>query len=224
MRELLRAYETLSNPQKKIDYDRAFVRYFQKIRFNYRDFLKTRRADPVSQSRLVFYDLLNSRHREALELYEQLLAEDESFDLERYLGYEDSMDCLFLLAEAMERRGDYVRACEMYKELYVMETSRPYFHHFVDEVIERLRTLTCFKMATTLPPVEAIEYIKEMIRFDFSRKDNAFFYKKIAEIYCTTGHRDLAVKYLRKGLELDQKLPGVKKLKEKIGFSEIPLA
>ena len=26
----------------------------------------------VSQSRLVFYDLLNSRHREALELYEQL--------------------------------------------------------------------------------------------------------------------------------------------------------
>jgi tetratricopeptide (TPR) repeat protein len=63
-----------------------------------------------------------------------------------------------------------------------------------------------------------------MIRFNFSRKDNAFFYKKIAEIYCGLGRKDLALEYLNKGLELDQKLPGVKKLKEKIGYSEIPVA
>jgi hypothetical protein len=100
---------------------------------------------------------------------------------------------------------------------------QPYFHHFLDEIIERLRSITCFKMVTKLPPQTSIDNIKELIRFDFSRKDNAFFYKKIAEIYCALGQRDLALGYLDKGLKLDQKLPGVKKLKEKIGYTEIPV-
>ena len=91
------------------------------------------------------------------------------------------------------------------------------------EIIERLRGITCFKMVTKLPPQKSIDYIEELIRFDFSRKDNAFFYKKIAEIYCSLGQRELAHSYLDKGLQLDQKLPGVKKLKEKIGYTEIPV-
>jgi tetratricopeptide (TPR) repeat protein len=101
---------------------------------------------------------------------------------------------------------------------------KPYFHHFIDEVIERLRNITCFKMVSTMSPAQVIEYIQELIDFDFSRKDNAFFYKKIAEIYCSQGQKDIAIEYLRQGLSLDQKLPGVKKLKEKIGFTEIPVA
>jgi tetratricopeptide (TPR) repeat protein len=90
--------------------------------------------------------------------------------------------------------------------------------------VERLRSITCFKMVAALPPHSSIEHIKELIRFNFSRKDNAFFYKKIAEIYCSLGRRDLALSYLNRGLQLDQKLPGVKKLKEKIGYTEIPVS
>jgi tetratricopeptide (TPR) repeat protein len=134
------------------------------------------------------------------------------------------MDCLFLMAEALEKKGEYVRACELYKSVCLLEIKQPYFHHFMDEVVERLRSITCFKMVSSLPPHTSIKYIKDMIRFNFSRKDNAFFYKKIAEIYCGLGRKDLALEYLNKGLELDQKLPGVKKLKEKIGYSEIPVA
>ena len=223
MRALLDAYDTLINPEKRSDYDRIAFTYFRKSRFNYREYLKTRKEDPFFRSKLIFYDLLNSEYDEALELYEGLSAQSEECSLEYYLGHEDYMDCLFLMAEALEKKGEFIRACELYKRVCVLEIKQPYFHHFMDEVVERLRSITCFKMVACLPAQTSIKYIKDMIRFNFSRKDNAFFYKKIAEIYCTLGRKDLAVEYLNKGLELDQKLPGVKKLKEKIGYTEIPV-
>lgn len=222
MRVLLAAYETLSNPRKRSDYDREFSLYFSKVKFNYREFLRSKKDDLISQSKLIFYDLLNSEPDAALALYKELLQRYDSFSLEHYLGHEDYMDCLFLMAEALEKKGEYVKACELYKDLCQLEMKKPYFHHFMEEVVDRLRSITCFKMVASMPPQTSIRYIKDLIRFDFSRKDNAFFYKKIAEIYCSIGQKDLALQYLHKGLRLDQKLPGVKKLKEKIGYSEIP--
>jgi curved DNA-binding protein CbpA len=224
MRNLLAAYETLSNPQKRKSYDRAFAIHFSKPKFDYREYLRNRSDDLISQSKLIFYNLLNSEPKEALQLYDTLSHSRPDFSLELCLGREDYMDCVFLIAEALEKKGEYIRACQLYKHLCVLEMQQPYFHHFLDEIIERLRGITCFKMVTKLPPQKSIDYIKELIRFNFSRKDNAFFYKKIAEIYCTLGQRNLALNYLDKGLKLDQKLPGVKKLKEKIGYTEIPVA
>jgi tetratricopeptide (TPR) repeat protein len=224
MRALLDAYETLINPDRRSDYDRIYTVSFRKSKFNYRDYLRARTIDPYCQAKLIFYDLLNSEYEEALELHDELCSRYEDFSLEDYLGHEDYMDCLFLMAEALEKKGEYIRACELYKHICVLEMKQPYFHHFMEEVVERLRGITCFKMVACLPAQTSIKYITDMIRFNFSRKDNAFFYKKIAEIYCALGRKDLAVQYLNKGLELDQKLPGVKKLKEKIGYSEIPVA
>jgi tetratricopeptide (TPR) repeat protein len=221
MRVLLDAYEVLSDPLRRSDYDREFIRYSSKVRFNYREFLKSKKDDMVSQSKLIFYDLLNSEAEAALELHEELSSRYEDFSLEHYLGHEDYMDCLFLMAEALEKKGEFIRACELYKSLCMLEYKKPYFHHFMEEVIDRLRSITCFKMTTTLAPQVSIKHIKDLIRFNFSRKDNAFFYKKIAEIYCALGQKELALQYLQKGLRLDQKLPGVKKLKEKIGYSEL---
>jgi curved DNA-binding protein CbpA len=223
MRSLLAAYETLSNPQKRSAYDRVFSIHFSKPRFDYRQYLKNRPDDLIAQSKLIFYNLLNSEPKEALRLYESLSQTRPDFSLERCLGREDYMDCVFLIAEALEKNGEYIRACQMYKHLCLLEAEQPYFHHFLEEIVERLRSITCFKMVSKLPPQTSIDYIKELIRFNFSRKDNAFFYKKIAEIYCALGEREIAFRYLDKGLKLDQKLPGVKKLKEKIGYAEIPV-
>jgi tetratricopeptide (TPR) repeat protein len=224
MRNLLAAYETLSNPQKRRSYDRAFSIHFSKPRFDYREYLQNRPDDPIAQAKLIFYNLLNSEPAEALELYNRLSQTRPDISLELCLGREDYMDCVFLIAEALEKKGEYIRACQLYKHLCMLEMEQPYFHHFLDEIVERLRSITCFKMVTKLPPQTSIDYIKELIGFDFSRKDNAFFYKKIAEIYCGLGQREMALSYLEKGLKLDQKLPGVKKLKEKIGYAEIPVA
>ena len=223
MRLLLAAYQILSDPLKKEQYDRSFLRHFRAFRFDYRQFLKQSSDDIISQCRLILHDLLNSNEEEAVILYEYLLTRRPSLRLEHFLDHEDFMDCAFLLAEALEARANLAGAYQLYKEVYLAELERPYFHHFVDEVVDRLRDLVCFKMAQTYAPAVTIGYVNDLIRFNISRKDNAFFYKKLAEIAVSMGDHDRAVGYLRKGLELNHKLAGIKKLKEKIGLTDSPV-
>jgi curved DNA-binding protein CbpA len=217
MRLLLTAYEVLSDIDKRDEYDRALHSLVGVRGFDYREFLRRRRDDPFSQSKLIFHDLLANMANEAIELYQSLM-DRGGFELERYLSREDYMDCAFLLAEEFESRGDFPRAYRLYTKLCRYEREKPYFHHFIDEVIDRLRALLCFKMLPQLDPPDAIALLREMIRFNFSRKDNAFFYKKLAEVYAGNGQQETALHCLQKGLELDRKLSGVKKLMERIGF------
>ncbi len=216
MRLLLAAYEVLSDMDKRDEYDRALHSLARVRGFDYREFLRKRRDDPFSQSKLIFHDLLADMADAALALYQSLVLGGE-FELERYLSREDYMDCAFLLAEVFETRGKFNDAYQLYCKLWRYEREKPYFHHFIDEVIDRLRALLCFKMLPQLEPAEAIARLKEMIRFNFSRKDNAFFYKKLAEVYASNGQQGTALHCLRKGLQLDRKLSGVKKLMERIG-------
>jgi curved DNA-binding protein CbpA len=218
MRLLLAAYEVLGDIEKRIEYDRALASFLVVRGFDYREFLKRRWNDPQSQSKLIFHDLLTNHQDEALALYETLIR-SQRFDLERHLSREDYMDCAFLLAEVFETRGKYSDAYELYKKLYIYELEKPYFNHFTEELVERLRAIICFRLIGILSPRESIRCLHEMIRFDFSRKDNAFFYKKLAEIYSSLDETEMAVKCLQKGLQLDRKLSGVKKLMERIGYS-----
>jgi hypothetical protein len=49
-------------------------------------------------------------------------------------------------------------------------------------------------------------------------------YKKLAEVYLNIGKKEQALFFLEKGLKLNKNLGGIKKLKEKIGFTEnIPI-
>jgi len=216
MRMLLAAYEVLSDIDKRDEYDRSLHSVLSARGFDYREFLRRRADDPHSQSKLIFHDLLANHQEEAVELYERLSAR-RGFELERFLSREDYMDCAFLLAEIFEARLRYNEAYELYLKLYYYECDKPYFHHFINEVIDRLRTLLCFKMLPGLQPADAIGRLKEMIKLNFSRKDDAFFCKKLAEVYAALGQQDSALLYLQKGLQLDRKLSGVKKLMERIG-------
>lgn len=216
MRLLLAAYSVLSDLDKRVAYDRTLRRIAPVRQFDYREFLRRRVDDPFSQSKLIFHDLLTNHQEEALELYERFTS-GRGLRLERYLSREDYMDCAFLLAELFESQRRFAPAYELYKMLYRYELEQPYFRHFIEEVIDRLRTLLCVKMLGTLEPDSAISCLEEMIAFDFSRKDNAFFYKKLAEVHAGIGRQDAALEYLRKGLQLDRKLSGVKKLAQRIG-------
>ncbi len=216
MRLLLDAYEVLGDLEKRQEYDRALQAALRVRGFDYRQFLRDRGDDPLSQSKLVFHDLLANHQDDAVELYHRLAARP-GFELERYLSREDYMDCAFLLAEVFESRCRYAEAYALYRKLLLFERDKPYFHHFIDEVIDRLRALLCFKMLPCIPPADAIDRLKDLVRLNFSRKDSAFFYKKLAEVYASMGQHDTALHYLQKGLQLDRKLSGVKKLMERIG-------
>jgi len=216
MRVLLSAYEVLSDMQRRDEYDRMLRSVLRTNGFDYREFLRRRPDDPQSQSKLIFHDRLANHQEEAVDLYERLSARP-GFELERFLSREDYMDCAFLLAEVFEARVRYNEAYELYLKLYYYECDKPYFHHFINEVIDRLRTLLCFKMLPGMEPQDAIGRLKEMIKLNFSRKDDAFFCKKLAEVYASLGQQESALQYLKQGLQLDRKLSGVKKLMERIG-------
>ncbi len=216
MKLLLTAYKVLINPEKRKQYDRVYKNVYSRCAFDYREYLKRKKDDYYSQAKLVFYDLLKFRREDAINLYNSLFR--EGFELENYLSRADYMDCAFLLAESFADRGEYVTAYELYKKIYLYELKEPYFHHFIDEVIDRLREIVCFKMIGAIETDCIINYLHDLIEFNFSNKDTAFFYKKIAEVYSDAGNNEIAVIYLEKGLNLNHKLSGVKKLKEKIGY------
>lgn len=217
LRRLIRAYETLIDPRRRQEYDRTHFIYRGDSKFDYRSFLQGRKNDPESQSKLVFFDLLHNHADDAVSLYDALVA-DGSFDLADYLDREDYMDCTFLLAEEYERKGQYVRAYQLLVAIVRFEFMKPYFRHFLQEVTDRLKTMVCLKMPQVVGKRELIRYLDELIAFDFSRKDTAFFMKKAAEVHSELEEIEAAAVYLQRGLELDSKLAGVKKLKEKIGF------
>jgi tetratricopeptide (TPR) repeat protein len=222
MRILLKAYEILSNPRKRLAYDRIRRQHIlaRKKRFDFREYLRSRSDDLTSQSRLLFYDLLNSRSQEALILYQRLLRHPR-FRLDRYLEWEDYMDCTFLLAEELDAVGEHEQALALLFQLYWSEQRRPYFKHFIEEVTDRIKAITCIRLINVLAPETMLVYLQQLLSFDYSKKDTAMIYKKIAESYSRMGNNKKAVESLRKGLEYNAKLPGVKKLKERIGFPEM---
>jgi len=215
MQSLLVAYETLMDPVRREAYDRRNFILRPEIRFNYRDFLRSRPEDEALQSRLVFFDLLHRREDEAVDLYERL-SERDGFSLDRYLDREDYMDCAFLLAEEYENQLSYGAAFELLLDICSYEADEPYFKHFFLEVTDRLRTLVCFKMPTQYPPEEVLGYLNRLITLDLPQKDIAFYLKKGAELYLETGDSVTATAYLERGLELDGKLGGTKKLRERL--------
>ncbi len=216
MRELITAYRTLSDRESRKSYDRIHRIASRGFEFDYRRFLVEHRDEPEMAARLIFYDLFHNRESEALALFEEQRI-TAGFDLIRLIGREDGMDGLFLLAEAFERRGRYFEAWELYVLVLREEQREPYFRHFSQEIIDRLKVLTCFKMPGELDDESVLGCIDELIAFNFSRKDTAFYLKKAAELHAEGGRYERAAECLQEGLSLDDKLAGVKKLREKLG-------
>lgn len=217
MRLLITAYEVLCDPEQRQEYDRLHARIDKKNRFNYREFLKRQKGNERSMAKLIFFDLLHDYEDEAVAIFDDLVY-GQGFELSEYLDREDFMDCLFLLAEEYEKRGEYIKSYDLLRLLVLYECKQPYFRHFFREVVDRLRLISCFRMPGVIEDDLLIAYLEELVEFDFSAKDTAFFLKRIAEIYAERDAVDEAIFYLKEGLDLHAKLPGIKKLREKLGY------
>ena len=221
MKALVIAWEILRDPRQREEYDRVHgIRPgVVTTEFDYAEFLRSQRNDHQSQAKLVFYDLLHDNPEEALQIYDSLVAAGD-FELSKYLGREDFMDCAFLLAEEYEEREEFDRAFLLLSAIVRFEQQRPYFRHFMQDVHERLRSVVCFKMVEASPPRRVLECLNEMINWDLPRKETAFCYKKAAEMHLQLGERRAAFRSLQRGLALDERLAGVKKLQQELGYFE----
>jgi curved DNA-binding protein CbpA len=216
MRKLLEAYEVLSLPERRRDYDRLYRRTFEKRVFNYRSFLKSRAGDPESLSKLVFFDLLHAYEDEAIDIFESL-CRDPIFRIGKYLDREDTMDCSFLLGEEYEKRARYYQAFKLYGICFVMERQKPYFKHFTEELEIRMKELVRVKLKKLDNEDEMLECLETMIAFEFPPKDEAQFQKKKAEILFSRGRAEEARHSLIRAIMLDPALSGTRGLKKKLG-------
>ena len=139
MRRLLTAYEALSNEERRYKYDRVYNRFAQS--FDYPTFLREQKTDAESQAKLVFFLLLHPGNQQFDPI--EIWAENGGLDfrMENHLEREDWMDCTFLLAEELDRRGRVNEAFSLMAGIAHEEKLRPYFRHFMEDVTIFYKTL-----------------------------------------------------------------------------------
>ena len=215
MQQLIQAYEVLSDPQLREEYDRRHFVVPGEFRFDYREFLRGRPEDLASQAKLIFFDLLHDVTDEAINIHEHYFLR-RGQQLGDYLPREDFMDCSFLLAEEYQRRGALLLAYQLLMNLVAEEQKEAYFRHFFVEVVDRLKQLVCIEMPKRFSKRQAIICIDEMVSQGFSNRDTAYFLKKAAEMHMDEGDHNRAFTYVRRSLALDPRVPGGQRLSERL--------
>jgi curved DNA-binding protein CbpA len=213
MRKLITAYEVLSDPGRRFEYDRAYGRFVKRYRFDYRSFLRET-DDPASQAKLIFFDLLHLEEEEALELWKT--RGGLQFPLWRFLEREDWMDCSFILAEELEKRGDYYEAFMLLVGLVREERRRPYFRHFAEEVEGFLKELVRLKLRSAVDEETYAECMEVLLGLGFPSKDEARWMRSLAESLLRLGERGSAEAVFREALKRDPALSNVVQLRRRL--------
>ncbi|HOJ99493.1 MAG TPA: DnaJ domain-containing protein [Termitinemataceae bacterium] len=218
MRKLLSAYETLSHPQRREEYNRAYERFTKKYEFDYRTFLKERADDPESQAKLIFFDLLHLEEEEAIAVWRAQGGLD--FPLDRYLDREDWMDCVFILAEELAKGGAYYEAFMLLVPVIREERRKPYFRHFMAEVDAFLRDLVRVKLPRVLSSQELVACLELLLDLGYSAHEEARWLKTMAEHLLALGYLQDARRVFLEALQRDPALPQTAQLRRKLGLAE----
>jgi curved DNA-binding protein CbpA len=178
MRKLLNAYEILTDTARRYEYDRTYKRFAETGNFDYRAWLRENPEDPERQAKLVFFDLLHLEEDEALAVWKAQGGLE--FSLKRHLDREDWMDCVFILAEELEKRGNYYEAFVLLTELIREERRKPYFRHFAPEVERCLKELVRLRLKSAVDSETYVECLELLLELGFSSRDEARWTRSIA--------------------------------------------
>jgi len=178
MRKLLTAYEVLSNPERRYEYDKAYSRFIKKSGFNYRTWLNEQ-DDPYSQVKLIFFELLHLEEDQAIAVWRKNGGLD--FSMEKYMDREDWMDCQFILAEELDRRGSSFEAFKLLAAILAEEKRRPYFKLFTVEIKNILKTLVKLRLKSQVDEETWIDCMEVMIGLGFSAKEENRYKRSMAD-------------------------------------------
>jgi len=223
MRELIRAYETLSDPGRRAEFDATWVQFRRYAEgtelasgFNYRLWLMAR-DDKESRAKLVFFDLLHELEDEAVAEFLAQRASPGGFTLGSFFDREDYMDCGFILAEELSFRGHYYESFQLLADVIRLESDRPYFKHFFPEVIALARDILRNRLMGTVSDELALDCFETALELGFGKKDDAIMLKLMAQAYESLGDVYTARLCLAEALRLDPKLTGVRELRKRLG-------
>ncbi len=218
-REISIAYDVLRDPKERFKYDLTLNTVARNGRSH------SRQREDLEHSRhaqyrfgLMFQQLLTQNYEIGIQIFEQLQRANRKFRIDDFLDYRNSRDCEFLIAEAYQTLGDLPKATHIYESLLASEKRRPVFHHFADEIRDRLKRIYCFALADPVH-IESIPKNLEKIRaLKLSKRETAWVYKKLAEFYCEIDWFVKAQEMLRMAFELHPRLKGTKKICRKLNL------
>jgi curved DNA-binding protein CbpA len=211
MLELLTAYQVLSDVNRRYEYDKL---YTQKVGFDYRSFLKKHAIDPYAQAKLVFFDLFCDAEETALEQWHS--CGGVQFHLEDYLERGDWLDCIFVLAEELEKRRRYYEAFILLLTLIKEERRKPYFKHFTEDIELFIKELVRRKLSSTVDRKTYLDCLNSLIHAGFSAHDEARWLLMMAETYISLKDIPAARSVLNEALLRYPGISGADRLKKKL--------
>lgn len=218
MRKLLAAYEILSDPDRRFEYDRAYNRfagkYLGKKGFDYRSFLMEQKDDPESQAKLIFFELLHLEEESAISIWQEQGGLD--FCMEKFMDREDWMDCGYILAEELAKRNRIYEAFVLLVKLVREERRRPYFKHFMEEVETFLKELVRLRLRQAVDAETYVECLNTLLGLGFSSRDEARWMRSLAEALMRLGEFGDAARIFGEALKRDPKLPNTVLLRRKL--------
>jgi len=201
-RQIYAAYETLLAQLERQSRRRAAEEKV-KIKANKAEepyFLK--RNDPKSRSLTILHYLLNGQRNAALGLFQEMLREHGVDFLARYLGRRDFLDCQFLVAEALEEKGNLHLAAALLREIVRQESNRRFPWHYVPVVVERLKDLYLRKLPRASSPEQALKWYEESEALGLSDREKGKVAQGKAEAYLSLGKIKKAVRHFKEAERL----------------------
>ncbi|MCL2186281.1 MAG: DnaJ domain-containing protein [Treponema sp.] len=174
MQKLIKAYEELSDLNKRFEYDKFFT---EKSDFNYRKWLKEQ-GDSRSIAKLIFYDLLRLKEESAIEVWRE--NGGLSFRLNQFMEREDWMDCQYILAEELDKRGFSFEAFKLIASLLAEEKRKPYFRLFASEIFHYLKIIINKRLKAQVDLETWVDCMEALIGIGFSVHDESIFMESIA--------------------------------------------
>jgi curved DNA-binding protein CbpA len=178
MQKLLKAYEVLSNLESRFEADRAYSAYTKETSFDYRTWLK-KQGDPKSMAKLIFYELLRLEEDRAIEVWRENGGLD--FNLKKHMEREDWMDCQYILAEELDKRGFSLEAFKLITVLLIEEKRYPYFNLFTPEIYSYLKSMVNKRLKFQVDSGTWIDCMEALIDIGFSKHDEDIFKESLAK-------------------------------------------
>ena len=191
-RELVKAYETLSDLKTRSLFDEAYsfrhasASSHAHSSFDYRTWL-LERGDDESFAKLILFDLTHSREDEAVQTFKKMNMKNLNFKLSYWFGHEDFMDLGFILAEELVLRREYYDAVILLDQIIRMEFKYNYFKFFFEEVQELMRHILRNNIEGMINDELAIDSWERGLDLKFGKKDDSFFLLKMADAYDRIG-------------------------------------
>jgi len=107
--------------------------------------------------------------------------------MERYMDREDWMDCCFILAEELDRRGHSYEAFRLLELIIRAERRKPYFGIFTPELEKYTREIVRRRLRSQVDDETWIECMETLMDLGFSARDTAFWLRSLAQTLLKIG-------------------------------------